>query len=282
MEKKWRFRIYIQVAYEKISCRPSPFVGTPGTNLADRSAARNLKMKLLIKTPHYSPPLRHMPPLPIDTFPLPRYTPAMAESAQIDKISVWHDSLLSFLIANPRMKRADVARHFKVSASWLSTVVHSDVFQAKLTERQDEYFGSVTAPIREKLENLAVMSIDRLEDKVEFENDIAEIREVAKMALANLGYGAPKLPGPAVLNQTNNYLSVSREVLEEARARIFSRNGGTTLEQGPEALPAPEGIQAGNGHPMGSSLPHPALVHTPHEAKGSSQGGRDLRTEGAE
>lgn len=195
----------------------------------------------------------------------------MAESAQIDKVGTWHENLVSFLVANPRMKKADVARHFDVTPSWLSTVIHSDVFQAKLAERQDEYFGAVTTPIREKLENLAGLALDEMEEKVQTEGSISEVREVAKLALQSLGYGnganGKGTQNPALVQQ-NNFYSVSPEQLAAARERIL--NQGNTIEQTPEYLAAPEAVQASDGNSMGEALPNPAALRTSAETTGEA------------
>lgn len=197
----------------------------------------------------------------------------MAESAQIDKIGTWHENLVSFLVANPRMKKSDVARHFDVTPAWLSTVINSDVFKAKLAERQDEYFGAVTTPIREKLENLAGLALDEMEEKVQVEASISEVREVAKLALTSLGYGnganGKNAQNPALVQQ-NNFYSVSPEALAAARERIL--NQGNVIEQDSHHLAAPEAVQAGDGNPMGEALPHPAPVREAPETSGEAPG----------
>lgn len=170
----------------------------------------------------------------------------MAESDQIASITPKHDAIMTFLVANPDMKRGDIARHFGVSPSWLSVIVNSDIFQAKLKERQDEFFSTSLAPIREKLDTLAHLAIDTMIERVEVENNTSEVREMAKMALDRLGFspgvGTPQSPGPAGI-QNNFYLGVSPELLTEARMTILNR-GRETIDGECEAaqanLPAPE------------------------------------------
>jgi len=199
----------------------------------------------------------------------------MSASAEIAKVGTWHESLIAYIVANPSQRRSEVARHFQVSPAWLSTVINSDVFQARLRERQDEFFGAATAPIRERLEGIAHLAIDRMEDKLPFENDLSEIREVAKLALTSLGFGnganGKNAPGPHMV-QNNNFYSVPSEVINAARERILNQQG-TLLENVPEKhLPAPEGVQAGNGRTMG-----PALENRPAVREDDQETGPEAR-----
>jgi hypothetical protein len=152
----------------------------------------------------------------------------MATSSQIAKVSPRHDQIIAYLIANPTMKKGDIARHFNVTPAWLSTIIHSDIFQAKLAERQQEFFSVATAPIAEKLEALADLAIDELTDRVEVENDTAEVREIAKLALERLGYSkGTQAPGAIVQNNFN--LTLSPAQLAAAREKIINRPQGDPL-----------------------------------------------------
>lgn len=154
----------------------------------------------------------------------------MAESAQIDKVSPKHEAILTFLIANPEMSRNEIARHFGVSPSWLSVVINSDVFQARLRERQDEFFSSALEPIRSKLTRLAEQSLDRLNEVVPFERDVDTLRGAAKLALEGLGFGQPKAPQLPGGNTTFNFIGVDPELLAAARNRIISRRPIDAIE----------------------------------------------------
>ena len=161
----------------------------------------------------------------------------MAISDQITKVSPKHEAILTFLVANPQMKRGDVARHFGVSQSWLSVIINSDAFQAKLRERQDEFFDTATAPIKAKLDTLANLALDTMIERVEVEPNSSEIREMAKMALDRLGYAPQNSQGthmPGAATQNNYFLSVAPELLDEARRAIISRGKGETIEHGKE------------------------------------------------
>lgn len=142
---------------------------------------------------------------------------------EIQSLSHRHDAILTFVLANPTMPLWQVAQYFNVSQPWLSVVIHSDIFQKKLRERQDLVFNATLLPIAAKIEHLAHQALDKLTEKVEM-GVVGEetLRKTADMALQSLGYGT-RGNSPAAANgnftQVNNYI-VDREVLAQARARL--------------------------------------------------------------
>jgi len=147
---------------------------------------------------------------------------------QVKNVSNRHEAIIAFLVAEPEMKQSDVARHFKVTPSWLSTLIHSDAFKARLAERQDEFFSAALVPIKDKLETLASTGLDKLQEKLEIETNTGEIREIVKLALDRAGYGLgiPLTPGLAM--QQNNFYAVDPDLLTAAKQRILERRNDTS------------------------------------------------------
>lgn len=144
----------------------------------------------------------------------------MAESASIKKVSIKHEAILQYLLAHPTWRLQDVAAVFEVTPTWLSIIINSDSFQHRLSQCQGVIFDETIVPIRARLEALAHLSIERLSERIESSHDIKELRETAKMTLANLGYGTPA----AQIQQTQNIINIhhSREELKSARRLIGS------------------------------------------------------------
>jgi len=157
--------------------------------------------------------------------PIPQNGP---NKVQVKNVSNRHEAIIAFLVAEPEMKQSDVARHFKVTPSWLSTLIHSDAFKARLAERQDEFFSAALVPIKDKLETLASTGLDKLQEKLEIETNTGEIREIVKLALDRAGYGLgiPLTPGLAM--QQNNFYAVDPDLLTAAKQRILERRNDTS------------------------------------------------------
>lgn len=154
----------------------------------------------------------------------------MAESAQVAKVSIKHDAILDVLVANPTLRRSEVAAMFGVTVPWLSTIIHSDVFQEKLRERQDLVFDvAVIRPIQDKLLGMANQTVERLMEAVQFESDPKTLNTILDTTLKNLGYGQKSVGAP--VNQQNNFtFNVTKEELADAR-KLIGRGSQVPLEQ---------------------------------------------------
>jgi len=87
----------------------------------------------------------------------------MADSASIKGLTPRHDAILDFLLVNPHCPRWQMAQHFGVTETWLSIIIHSDVFQARYQEKNQEVFRETVVPLREKLLGVAHVAVDKLE-----------------------------------------------------------------------------------------------------------------------
>ena len=141
--------------------------------------------------------------------------------------------MIDFLIEYPTATREEMALHFGVTRPWLSTIIHSQAFQAALKHKQDKVFNCVIArPLQERLLGAAHLALDRLEAKISTEEDTETLRKV----LETLGRGAGQFRDatPAGLNvgQINlNHITV--EDLRSAREMIGRPNGQPALEHQP-------------------------------------------------
>ncbi len=151
----------------------------------------------------------------------------MAESARILKVGVRHEAILNYLVANPNTPMSAVAREFGVSQPWLSTIIHSDAFQARLRERQEAMFSHHVLPLGEKLLGLAHIAVERIGQQLDTCIDPEHTLEVTKTLLDRVGFSPKQHAAPAHVNvQQNNYYQVDKDTLEEARNAIGRRLGG--------------------------------------------------------
>ena len=184
----------------------------------------------------------------VATSPFPRPPPAwykqessedtlMATSVQIQRVSVRHDAIMNFLLVNPTVPLGIVAKEFGVTQAWLSTIIHSDAFQAQLSRKKNEMFGTHVLPLGEKLLGLAHVAVEKMGQHLERTDDPDYVVGVATAVLDRIGYSPKAQPAAAVNVQQNNYYQVDKATLEEARSAI-GRRLGVTLEGSLEATPA--------------------------------------------
>ena len=150
----------------------------------------------------------------------------------LERISHTHDMVMNWMLENPHRKLMDCAAYFGYTQAWLSTMIHTDAFQAKLKEKQADVFSAVAADIPLRLAGLAGMAISKLEDELEKSNNGEFILDSFDKILHRAGY-APSKAAPSMAVQ-NNYLTVGADALAAARESMRPR---ALEEKVVEALP---------------------------------------------
>jgi hypothetical protein len=142
-------------------------------------------------------------------------------------LHLWYDELARFMIANPHMKKKDVARHFNKAPQTVYLVTNSDTFKQYYRERMDHMHGA-NVSIAEKQAAVTEAALDHLlEDltgsSAEMKLNPMELKEIANDGMKALGYGIPKGPpaAPSVAIQFN----ISKGEIEEARKLLLEKHG---------------------------------------------------------
>lgn len=157
--------------------------------------------------------------------PLSISEPRVPPARVLRKLSWWHESIIDWMLLHPEGKLAHCAKEFSVSASWLSIIVNSDLFRARLAVRRAELAGEIGATVVDRLSGIAGQALESIAERIEREKDklpIGELRETASMALDALGYSGKKNSGaaPANVYNFNGPTAVSPSVLEAARRNM--------------------------------------------------------------
>jgi hypothetical protein len=139
------------------------------------------------------------------------------------KMSHRHEAILNWLVANPHRPLLDCAGLFGVSQSWLSQIIHSDMFQAKLRERSAAIGQSVYHNITSKLQAIAGLSMERQLQKLESPNPSERIiLDSGRTALQALGYLQPT--SPSVQQHLHLHATVDADLVMKARERIAAQS----------------------------------------------------------
>lgn len=105
-----------------------------------------------------------------------------------------HDAMIDLIVAEPTVTQKKLAEIFGRTEGWISLVVNSDAFQARLAERRAELVDpEIVASIQERLQAVASASLaklhERLSDPARVLNDDFLFR-TAELSTKALGYGA--------------------------------------------------------------------------------------------
>jgi transcriptional regulator with XRE-family HTH domain len=135
--------------------------------------------------------------------------PSLTPKPAIQKVNYSHDGMINLILANRGITQNEIARHFGYSASWVSQVMSSDAFQAKLLERSQEIEDpTLRATVEDSLRGLISRSMAILKEKLD--RPAAEIPDnlaIRSLELSTraLGYGARE-PQVAIQVNVENHL----------------------------------------------------------------------------
>ena len=163
--------------------------------------------------------------------------PTPVGAKQIQRLSHVHESMINWLIMNTDRSLRECADHFGYTQSWVSSVIHSDLFQQALKERQLDVAARVAGSIPEKLRRAADIAIDKLTTKLEEVEDPEFILDATDKILHRMGYAPASArnpggsPGQQPVNQQNNFF-VSAGDLADARGlmQASAEAARTTLQ----------------------------------------------------
>lgn len=109
----------------------------------------------------------------------------------IQKCSYSHEAMIDLIVANPAVSQNELAAYFGVSASWISLIISSDAFQAKLGEKREAIIDPVLrGAVEESFKGLIMRSISIVRDKLNGDVPLDAALEVLRVSSKALGYGA--------------------------------------------------------------------------------------------
>lgn len=112
----------------------------------------------------------------------------------IQRVRYTHDAMIDLIIARPGVSQNELGKHFEMSPGWISRVINSDAFQARLAERKTEIVDPMLiGSLEEKLKGAADLSLQRLVAKMESKPiEVAGDMELELLSVSTkaLGMGA--------------------------------------------------------------------------------------------
>lgn len=109
----------------------------------------------------------------------------------IARVKYTHDAMIDLIIANPAMAQGQLATHFGYTGPWVSRIMNSDAFQARLAIRKADIVDPcLVASIDEKLRTMASKSLDLVIQRLELGVDFDSALKAVEISSKALGYGA--------------------------------------------------------------------------------------------
>jgi hypothetical protein len=148
-------------------------------------------------------------------------TPAMPE---IQKVRWNHEAVIDAMLANPDMSQNELAAVFGYSPAWLSIVINSDAFQAKLSERREELINPILrSTLEDRMRGVAAKAAEVILEKLHAAPELKGAISALEVTTRALGYGAKT----SEVNVTVQPVAVvpAKELSTEAWSRNYSPNG---------------------------------------------------------
>ena len=125
----------------------------------------------------------HSPPLESTPF----------SSQAIKRVHYTHDAMIDLLIERPTISQNELAAHFQYSVPWVSRIINSDAFQARLAVRKGDLVDpSLLLTVEERLRALCDQSLGIVMDKLEKTKDADTALKALELSTKALGFGARK------------------------------------------------------------------------------------------
>lgn len=164
------------------------------------------------------------------TAPNPLTTARESTNQSIKWLNSAHEYMALWLIANPHKHQSELAQEMDYTEAWVSTVIHSDMFQAAYRELCSEYQTVAVEGIGEKVNAAAMEALDAMRERIRSQRASEQfLLGAAKTLLGAMGYGAPKVP--EMVDHRHMHLHVTREDILESRAKMNARYLGERADE---------------------------------------------------
>jgi hypothetical protein len=121
----------------------------------------------------------------------------------IEKVNYSHDAMIDVILAQPGVSQVQLAAMFGYTQGWVSRVIGSDAFQARLAERKVEIVNpEIKATFDDRLKGLANQSLDIIQRKLDATQSADLAVKALDLSTKALGYGAR----PQNATQINNFV----------------------------------------------------------------------------
>lgn len=128
-------------------------------------------------------------------------TVPQSRRVQVARVRYTHEDCIDRMLAEPGISQNELAGLYGYSPAWISVVINSDVFQARLAARRAELVDPVLqATINDRFRALTVRSLEVLQEKLAKPADMVSDKfalEAAALGARSLGVGVMTPAGPS-------------------------------------------------------------------------------------
>lgn len=106
------------------------------------------------------------------------------------KLTYTHEGMIDFILQEPSVRICELAEIFDRSAGWVSRVLASDSFKARMAQRRKDLIDPIVAQsLNERLGAVVVQATELLNDKLDKEESGALAMDALAVASKMMGNG---------------------------------------------------------------------------------------------
>jgi len=160
------------------------------------------------------------------------YQESKGGSPQVAKVSYTHDAMIDMLVANPWISQNELAKKFGYTVPWISIVINSDAFKARLAARRLELVDpTIAASMDERFRAVVQQSLEVLSEKLA--QPASQVPDNLALRAAELGAKALGLGGnapPKAQPLSADHLQLLAGRLIQLQNQVRQQSSGQTLE----------------------------------------------------
>lgn len=119
----------------------------------------------------------------------------------LKKCRYTHDAMVDAIIANPGISEIELGEMFGYSKQWVSRLMCSDAFQARLAVRKGEIIDPrLTATVEERIRGVTMQSLDIIAQNLEANPNMGNALKAFELTSKAAGYGAKQTQPPTQVN----------------------------------------------------------------------------------
>ncbi len=112
---------------------------------------------------------------------------------QLKRVSYSHEAMIDLILQDPTVTSSELAEVFDYSQAWVSRILASDSFQARLAQRKSALIDPIIArSLNERLRGVGIRAMNIIEQKLDAEPSAQYAMDALEFATAGLQAVTPR------------------------------------------------------------------------------------------
>lgn len=112
---------------------------------------------------------------------------AASQKGKLKKLTYTHEAMVDLILQEPTVTHEELAEVFGYSSNWISRIVSSDAFIARLADRKSQLIDpQIARSLNERLTGVAIQSLDIISNKLNAEQSAAFALDALGLATAGM------------------------------------------------------------------------------------------------